>query len=373
MQLADMVESSDHAIIGTDLHSKITSWNKGAERIFGYAAGEMIGTSIKRLIPEDRRQEEAAILDKITHGGNMQAFETLRQAKDGRLIHVSIKSSAIQGAGGEVVGMSKVERDMSEHRAMAEIRQLNIHLEQRVLERTAQLQDANRELEAFSYSVSHDLRAPLRHILGFVKLLQQEASQLLPETSLRLLEAISQSANRMVKLIDDTLGFARVGRAALRKTEVDLEELAREIAGSFQAETKERKVVWQIHPLPKVTADCSLLRLVLLNLLANAVKFTAARAEARIEIGVAPEDNGQTVIFIRDNGAGFDPLYAGKLFGVFQRLHSTDEFEGTGIGLANVRRIINRHGGCTWAQGAVGKGATFYFSIPKEQEGRNGT
>jgi light-regulated signal transduction histidine kinase (bacteriophytochrome) len=171
----------------------------------------------------------------------------------------------------------------------------------------------------------------------------------------------------MGNLIDDLLAFSRVGRAELQKTEVNLDELVRETLGDFQAETKERNIVWEIHPLPSVRADRALLRMVLVNLISNAVKFTGNRAEAKIEIGCAPDGgNGETVIFIRDNGAGFDPKYADKLFGVFQRLHSQDEFEGTGIGLANVQRIIHRHGGRVWAEGVVDGGATFYFSIPKQ-------
>ena len=253
--------------------------------------------------------------------------------------------------------------------AQEALRRLNVELEQRVVERTAQLQVTHQELESFSYSVSHDLRAPLRHVMGFVDLLQKDAGPALSEQSLRHLATISQSAKRMGDLIDDLLDFSRVGRAALHKTEIHLDELVRETLGDFQAETKGRNIAWNIHPLPAVQADRTLLRMALVNLISNAVKFTGARAEAKIEIGCAPNGNGQTEIFIRDNGVGFDPQYADKLFGVFQRLHSHDEFEGTGIGLANVQRIIHRHGGRVWAEGVVDGGATFYFSIPKQNGG----
>jgi light-regulated signal transduction histidine kinase (bacteriophytochrome) len=232
----------------------------------------------------------------------------------------------------------------------------------------AELERKNRELEAFSYSVSHDLRAPLRHVIGFVELLRQDAVPSLSEKSLQHLTTISQSAKRMGNLIDDLLAFSHVGRAAMQKVDVNLDELVREALGDFQAETKGRKIAWNIHPLPPVRADRALLRMALVNLISNAVKFTSRRTEAKIEIGCAPNGNSETVIFIRDNGAGFDPQYADKLFGVFQRLHSQTEFEGTGVGLANVQRIILRHGGRVWAEGIVDSGATFYFSIPK----RNG-
>jgi two-component system sensor histidine kinase/response regulator len=230
------------------------------------------------------------------------------------------------------------------------------------------LEAANKELEAFSYSVSHDLRAPLRHVMGFVKLLEQDAGPSLSEESLRHLTTISQSAKRMGDLIDDLLAFSRIRQSEMQQTEISLDRLVQETLNDFQVETEERNIAWEIHPLPAVLADRALLRLVLVNLMSNAVKFTGARTQAQIEIGWVPGRNGETAIFIRDNGAGFDPRYAGKLFGVFQRLHSNEEFEGTGIGLANVRRIIQRHGGRVWAEGAVNQGATFYFALPALEE-----
>jgi len=255
--------------------------------------------------------------------------------------------------------------------AEEELRRLNEALEQQVAERTAQLKSVNEEFQAFSHSVSHDLRAPLRHLMGFVEALQEEAEASLSEKSLRYLTTIFQSAKRMRDLIDALLAFSRVGCTEMQTKEVNLDELLLETLGDFEAETKERNIAWKIHPLPSVRADRALLRMVLVNLISNAVKFTRVRARAKIEIGSAPNRNGETVIFIRDNGVGFDPKHTGKLFGVFQRLHRQAEFEGTGIGLANVQRIIRRHGGRAWGEGVADDGATFYFSIPKQNGGVN--
>jgi PAS domain S-box-containing protein len=366
-RLAAIVEFSDDAIISKDLNSIITSWNGGAEKVFGYPASEMLGTSIRRLLPADRQDEEDQILGKISRGESLDHFETVRQTKSGLLIDVSVTASPIKDAAGKVIGVSKVARDITERKAEKVARQMNVELEQRVIERTAQLQTANEDLEAFSYSVSHDLRAPLRHIMGFVEMVQKDAGPSLSENNRRHLKTISQAAKRMGTLIDDLLAFSRVGRAHLRKTEVNLDQLVEETVNDLQAETQKRNIIWQIHPLPLLWADRALLRLVLVNLISNAIKFTGGRAEAKIEIGCIPAENGPT-IFVQDNGAGFDSKYTEKLFGVFQRLHSQDQFEGTGIGLANVQRIIHRHGGRVWAEGVVDTGATFYFLIPKHDE-----
>jgi signal transduction histidine kinase len=255
----------------------------------------------------------------------------------------------------------ELRREVAERTQQAkEIRNLNAELGNR----TTELEATNKELEAFAYSVSHDLRAPIRHVVGYAELLQRNAASALDETSHRYMMTILESAKRMGTLIDDLLAFSRIGRAETRATAVNLDLLVKEALGEVQQDTNGRNIAWQVSALPDLYGDRPMLRLALVNLISNAVKFTRTRPRAQIEIGCLEKNEEEVVVFIRDNGVGFDMKYVDKLFGVFRRLHSTQAFEGTGIGLATVQRIIHRHGGRVWAEGLVDRGATFFLAFP---------
>jgi PAS domain S-box-containing protein len=613
LRLAAIVEFSDDAIIGKDLNSIIGSWNRGAEKIFGYSASEMVGSSIMRLIPNDRRDEENQILGKIRRGESVEHFETLRQTKDGRLIDVSVTASPIKDSGGKPIGVSKVARDITERKRADEVRrisearyhvlfehapdgivitnpqgyyldtnlsmcrmigysrdefiglnisdivvpseirhidpslksvnaaadhhrewkfrrkdgrvfaadvtatvmpdgklmgmvrdvterkrvegalqereeqlrlyaahspaaiamldrdmkylvvsrrwmevyrleeesiigrshyelfpeiserwkkihqrclggavekcdeeaflradgntnwirwevrpwreadesiggiiifsediserkaareqihQLNAELEQRVIERTQQLETANKELEAFSYSVSHDLRAPLRAVNGFSQLVLDKFGSQVPVDARELLELICKGGEQMGELIDDLLAFSKFNRQLMSRQAVDSVKLVQTVLDNSVSQRQDRQIEIHLGNLPPCQGDAALLKQVWVNLISNAIKYTRGREPGVIEIG-CQRTNNENVYFVRDNGAGFDMQYASKLFGVFQRLHGADEFEGTGVGLAIVQRIVNRHGGRIWAAAEVGRGATFSFTLEPENQ-----
>jgi PAS domain S-box-containing protein len=359
LQLAAIVESSGDAIVATDLDGLIQSWNKGAERLFGYVASEVLGKSESMLHPPEGNGDEPALAARLSQGEPLAPVEIVRQRKDGTLLDVSATRSPIIDSNGAVVGISTVARDVSERkRADAEVRRAREAAE-----------SANRELEAFSYSVAHDLRAPLRRIDGFTLALLEDGSPPLDDVGRGYLERVRESVKEMGRLIDGLLELARVSRVGLRSQPVDLSEIARSAAQELKEIEPGRAVEFVIGGGSTESGDSALLRAAIQNLLGNAWKFTRKKPYARIEFGSELE-HGRKIYYVRDNGAGFDMRRAAKLFGVFQRLHSQTEFEGTGVGLATVQRIVQRHGGRVWAEGKVGEGACFHFTIGDASEQR---
>lgn len=484
LRYAAIIEGSDDAIIGKTPGGIITSWNHGAEKMFGYKAEDVIGESILIIFPADRIEEEIMILEKVARGERVQHFETVRKRKDGSLLDVSVSISPLVDITGRIIGVSKIVRDntaearaaealkLAEHRYKSTLdsmmegcqlvgfdwryiyvnevaaRQLDrkreeligrkitdvfpgiertgmflaleqcveqrvpamlenslmfedwstgwfklrmepaeegvlilsidvtqdkrnaeelerhrAHLEELVLERTASLEEANSELEAFSYSVSHDLRAPLRHIDSFAALLSGKIGSSLDDESAKYLSLIRSAAGEMAEMINALLEFSRNTRQAIVKSKVAIGELCNRVIIDLEEEIRGRKIDWKIGELPEVDADPRLMYLVVFNLISNAVKFSSAKERAEISIEHMPDGN-ENLFVIRDNGVGFDMKYSDKLFGVFQRLHRREDFRGTGIGLANVKRIISRHGGRTWAEAREGQGASFFFTLP---------
>lgn len=485
--LAAMVESANDAIVGLGLDGIIQSWNEGAHRLFGYTAQEAIGRKGDFLFPENALGEFTELAEASQSGKTLISDDAVRITKEGRRIDVEVSAGPIYNNHGEIIGTSRVARDISERKAQrrallesenqfrtlaetmplmmwggppdgtldyinslcrsfigrgleqlevegwsdlvhpddlpafqaefqeriatgvgraSEFRILNptegifrrfkqvvvaVHdsdgklvrwygllldvndqkeiesiLEHKVAERTAELERANRELDAFAYSVSHDLRSPLRHIDGFIELLKRALGEKLDEQSRHYFEVIAGSAGHMGNLIDDLLAFSRMSRSEVTKTEVDLNAIIREVISELDPMLIE-STTWKIEQLPKAYADPALMKMVWANLIQNAVKFSGKKESPEIEIGY--DKNAEpNHYFIKDNGVGFSMEYVHKLFGVFQRLHRAEEFEGTGIGLANVSRIIQRHGGKVWAEAAPDLGATFMFTLPAESE-----
>lgn len=508
-RLVAIVESSEDAIIGMDIDGVVTSWNRGAEVMFGWTRNEMLGLPMLHVIPKDRHDEEQHILERIHAGESIKHFETQRIRKDGEVLDVSVTASPIRNEAGQVIGISKVARDITDRKKVEqEILELNADLERRVRERTmalsvveermrlaaetaevgfwdwdletnrivwdgpmfriygmpervdgiaeykdwssrvhpedfakteeillqtvrqagrgqrvfriirdsdhsvrtiqasdatikgedgtvkrvvginmditeqlhrleeirtlnaelanraAQLEVSVKELDAFSYSVSHDLRAPLRAIDGFSRILEEDYAPKLDEEGKHTIGVIRGEAQRMGHLIDDLLSFSRLGRQQLESSEIDMEGMARRVFEELLAREPGRAIRFTLHPIPPAYGSEAMIRQVWINLIGNAVKFTGKHEAAEVEIGVTTGESGEQAYFVRDNGAGFDMRYADKLFGVFQRLHSAEEFPGTGVGLALVQRIVSRHGGRIWGEGQVDHGATFHFTLP---------
>ena len=350
-RLAAIVDSSNDAIIGTSLDGTITSWNAGAELLFGYTEGEMLGRALSTLHPPGHTPEEPLLLRRLIAGASVASFETVRLRRDGTEVDVSVTISPIRAADGTLVGASSVARDITE-RKRAEA----------ALARAKDAAEASsRELEAFSYSVAHDLRAPLRGIDGFSLALMEDYGTRLDAEGVRYLTKVRESAQHMAQLIDSLLKLARVTQGNLVRDVVDLSALARRALARLEALEPQRQVAAVVADGLRAHGDARLLGILFDNLIGNAWKFTAKTPGARIEVGSL--DAGETTYFVRDNGAGFDMAHASKLFGVFQRLHSPQEFDGTGIGLATAHRIVRKHGGRIWAEAKVGGGAVFSFTL----------
>jgi PAS domain S-box-containing protein len=358
-QQASLLNLTHDTIFVRDMNDVITYWNRGAAELYGWTEDQAVGKHSQQLLQTTYPLPMAEVREELLRTGRWEG--ELQKAKaDGSRVFVASRWSLRTDEQGQPVAILETNNDISDRKHREEeIRKLNQELEKR----SSALEASNKELEAFAYSVSHDLRAPLRHMVGYTELLQKNVSSMLDEKSVRYMKTILESAKRMGSLIDDLLAFSRIGRAETRQQWVSLEELVKEVVQDLQRETEGRQIAWNIQALPETFGDRPMLRLVLVNLIANAVKFTRTRPRAEIEIG-SLKKNESMVVFVRDNGVGFDMRYAHKLFGVFQRLHQTGAFEGTGIGLATVQRIIHRHGGSVWAEGLVDGGATFFFSLP---------
>jgi two-component system, sensor histidine kinase and response regulator len=331
----------------------------------GYSLGA-VDYILTPVLPEVLRTKVAVFVElyKKTEQLRKQA-ERLRVAHDELETRVQDRTMQLASAN-ESLQAEIVER----RRVEGEIRRLNAELEQRVLDRTTELAEANQELEAFTYSVAHDLQAPLRNIQSYAQLLEEEFGAKMPPETMQYLRRIGTRVKHMAQLVADLLNLSRIAKHELNRQETNLTKIVEEAISNAKAEAKDRDIEWHVLEITPAACDPGLLRQVFANLLSNAVKYTQPRAKARIEIGQTTQ-NGAAQIYIRDNGVGFDMKFVDKLFGVFQRLHPATDFEGTGVGLATVARIIRKHGGSIWAEGEENKGATFYFTLgdqPKKKQ-----
>lgn len=351
-----MFDSSDDAIIAKTLDGIVQTWNKGAAAMYGYSSEEVVGQPVSMLCPPDRKGEVAGFIERISRGERVTHHETMRRRKDGEVFPASVSISPIRDAMGKLIGASSIVRDIS---AQVELREASARLRQQ-----KDLEAANESLTSFTYLVAHDLRAPLRALTGYSDLLREEYAEALGETGRGYADRITAASQQMGMLIDNLLQLSRYARAEIHLQPVDLSAEVEKIAAELQHEEPGRSVRFAIQHPTRALADPTLIQAVLQNLVGNAWKFTSRRDDASIEFGTMPAADGSVCYYVRDNGAGFDPANDDKLFQPFQRLHASSDFPGTGIGLASVRQIIGRHDGRIWAEGAVGAGATFYFTLP---------
>ena len=350
---ARLLDQTHDSILFRNVNGLITYWNRGAQELYGWSPEEAIGKSshefLRTIFPAPIEDINRELLRTSVWEGELKHTKA-----DGAEVVVAGRWSLSRDDKGQPIVM-ETSNDITERR----------HREDEIRKLNEELAASNKDLEAFAYSVSHDLRTPLRHMAGFSELLRKSAAASLNEKSMHYVTMILEAANRMGSLIDDLLAFSRIGRAEAHNSLVRLEQLVQEAVAEVRQDGNERKIAWKIDPLPEWYGDRSMLRLALVNLISNAVKFTRTRSQAEIEIGCTEHKRDHVVLFVKDNGVGFDMKYSNKLFGVFQRLHAQEAFEGTGIGLATVQRIVHRHGGRVWAEGIVDGGATFYFSLCK--------
>jgi PAS domain S-box-containing protein len=367
---AALLDLAHDAIFVRDLDGQITYWNAGAEQTYGFTRAEAVG-QISHDLLRTQFPEPVASIETAADRRGVWEGELTHRCADGRAIIVESRWAAQRGPGGSLLGFLEVNRDITSRkdaereslRQAHEVRALNATLEQRVRQRTVRLERANKNLAAFTYSAAHDLRTPLRALSGFAEVLVEEYGDRLDEKGRGYAELIQQATEHTAALLDDLLHLSQVSRTQMNLQDVDLSAEVTAACGQLRTRDPGRQVRVTVEDGVRAIADPPLIRTVLVNLLENAWKFSAGREDASIEFATTPADDAPLCCYVRDNGAGFDPAYVGKLFQPFQRLHGAGEFSGTGIGLAIVQRIIDRHGGRTWAEGAVGHGATIYFTL----------